>query len=58
MSTHFIPPKPTIEELEKKAKDHEERAKLADKAEASALREEAKRCRDWAKSLKSGGWTA
>lgn len=58
MSTHFIPPKPTIEELENKAKDCEKRAEQAEEPDAAALRDEAKRYRYWAMSLKSGRWTA
>jgi len=58
MEHTFIPPKPTIAELERKARECEERAECESEPAATVLREEAKKYRDWAVSLRTGRWTA
>jgi hypothetical protein len=58
MDNKFIPAQPTIAELERKAQECEKRAKQQAEPEATALREKAKRYRDWARSLRSGQWTS
>jgi len=56
-SPHFVSPKATISELEKKASDCEQRAAKAEEPLASQLRAEAESYRRWAASLRSGRWT-
>ena len=58
MENTFIPPEPTIAELERKARQCEERAECESEPIATSLREEAKKYRDWAVSLRTGSWTA
>ncbi len=57
MEKSFVPATPTIAELEQRAKECEDRAEHEPEPAAGALREEAKRHRAWAQSLRSGGWT-
>ena len=54
----LIPPDATIAELEKKAADCEERAKMEAEPEATKLREEALLYREWIAALSSGKWHA
>ena len=54
----LIPPDATIAELEKKATDCEEKAKVEVEPEATKLREEALLYREWIAALSSGKWHA
>ena len=54
----LVPADATIEELEKKANDCEERAKKEAEPEATKLREEALLYREWIAALRSGKWHA
>lgn len=54
----IVSPDRVLAELEKKARECDERAEQAPDAEAAALREEAERCRNWTKSLRTGYWKA
>jgi hypothetical protein len=58
MDKNIVPPRPTIKELEQKAQECKKRAQLESEPSATALREEAQRFRDWAKSLQTGFWKA
>ena len=54
----LVPADATIEELEKKATDCEEKAKKDAEPEATKLREEALLYREWIAALRSGKWHA
>ncbi len=58
MKDELLPAGATIEELEAKARDCEERAKHEREPFASALLQEARRYREWATQLRSGRWLA
>ncbi len=58
MQQNFVSPKPTIDELKKKAKDCELRAEQESEPKASELRDEAKLYRRWIALIRSGHWTA
>ncbi len=58
MTDRFVPARPTIEELEAKARDCEERATREQEPISSLLKEEARRLREWADRLRSGQWSA
>lgn len=58
MKQDFIPTNAVLAELEKKAADCEQRAEKEPEPQATTLREEAKRNRDWIRSIRSGAWTA
>ncbi len=58
MTDQFVPARPTIDELEAKARDCEERASNEQEPHASLLKEEARRLREWADRLRSGRWSA
>jgi hypothetical protein len=54
----IIPADATIAELEKKARDYEEQAKIEPRPNCRKLREKANLCREWITALKSGQWTS
>ena len=56
MRNTILPAKPTIADLEQKAREREELAEHESEPNATALREEAKLYRDWANSLRTGMW--
>jgi len=58
MDNLFVSPDATIADLEKKAAECEQEAEKAEEPRAAELRQEAKLCRDWVASLRSGRWTA
>jgi hypothetical protein len=58
-SREFVPAEAAIKELEQKAAEGEELAQRTTKTgEAFALRNEAKKYREWAAALKTGLWKA
>lgn len=54
----IIPADTTIAELEKKACEHEEKAKGESDPIAARLRDEAELCREWIAALKTRKWTS
>jgi hypothetical protein len=54
----IIPADDTIDALEKKACEYEEKAKGESDPIASALREKAELCREWIAALKTRKWTS
>lgn len=58
MKNQFVSPHATIAELEKKAAQCEREAEKSEEPRAAELRKEAKACRDWARTLRTGPWSA
>jgi hypothetical protein len=58
ITPQFVPPGATIDELERKAAELDERAAKAEEPRAAELRREAELCRKWAASLGSGRWSS
>jgi hypothetical protein len=57
-ANNFVPANATVEELEKKAADCEQRAAQLNDATDTTLQKEAELYRSWIVVLRSGQWTA
>ncbi len=54
----IVPARETLANLEKKARECEQQAKIAPAAVAERLKQKARICRAWFLVLKSGRWTS